>query len=394
MLYFVNECHTQYTHAIYKETSMNKNRLRQLSFYGAILPLSLTAIVACSSSETQVSDQSTADNTNQSVPADKFDLSNWKITVPIDKDKNGKIDEIDVKEIQTYSHPDFFYLDDQGGMVFTSPNKAITTATSSNTRSELRQMLRGTNTKIKTKSAGNNFALAAHPLSERFGAVGGKMSATLKVDHVSSHAGHPDKPPAYSVVVGQIHAGKDKALIAKNLGFGSGNEPIKIYYKKWPDHKTGSVFWNYERNLAKDDPNRIDIAYPVWGNTWENSAMPGEKGIALGEEFSYEINVHQSTMYLTFTAPDKPTVKYSVDLSNNIDPKGNVDQHDHRLGYTADSLYFKAGGYNQCSTKDAPGVWYTACPGTGNWATDKANGNYAQVTFSKLLLGPSEAPKQ
>jgi len=44
------------------------------------------------------------------------------------------------------------------------------------------------------------------------------------------------------------------------------------------------------------------------------------------------------------------------------------------------------GIYNQCSTKDAPGVWYAACPGTGDWATDKANGDYAQATFSRLVV--------
>ncbi|OUS69836.1 polysaccharide lyase family 7 protein [Pseudoalteromonas sp. A601] len=363
---------------------MKNNRLKQCVFYGTVIPLSLSMLAACSSNGS--SQPKNTGNSANLVPADKFDLSQWKITLPMDQDSNGKIDEIDVEEIQTYAHPDYFYLDEQGGMVFTSPNKAITTATSSNTRSELRQMIRGTNIKIKTKNSRNNFALAAHPLSERFGSVGGKMEATLKVDHVAVRAGHADKPPAYSVVVGQIHAGKDKALIEKDFGFGWGNEPIKIYYKKWPNHETGSVFWNYERNLPKDDPNRTDITYPVWGNTWENSDAPGSAGIALGEEFSYEINVYQSTMHLTFTAPGKPTVEYSIDLSNNVDANGKVDKYDHPLGYLADWHYFKAGAYNQCSTKDSPGGWYTACPGTGDWKTDKANGDYTQVTFSKLVL--------
>ena len=46
-------------------------------------------------------------------------------------------------------------------MVFASPNKAQTTKNSSNTRSELRYMLRGKDTRIKTHSAANNFADAA-----------------------------------------------------------------------------------------------------------------------------------------------------------------------------------------------------------------------------------------
>ncbi|WP_016954252.1 polysaccharide lyase family 7 protein [Catenovulum agarivorans] len=360
----------------------------------SVLSIVATALIACSS--TTNSESATA-STNSSIPAEKFDLSEWKITLPMDGDGDGKIDEIDVKEIQSYSHPDYFYVNADGHMVFAAPNKAITTSGSSNTRSELRHQLRGSNTKIKTKAPQNNFYLLAHPLSDRFERlgvrIGGKMEASLKVDHVATRAGHPDKPPAYSVVVGQIHAGKDQKIIDLGLGFGWGNEPIKIYYKKFPHHDKGSVFWNYERNLPKDDPNRTDIAYPVWGNIWENPADPGDKGIALGEEFSYVINVHNNIMHLEFTAKDKPTVKYSIDLTNNIDAYGKVDEFDHPAGYTGDWNYFKAGAYNQCSTKDAAGGWYTACPGTGDWQTDKANGDYVQVTFTKLKVGESTPVK-
>jgi|TARA_R110002126_G_scaffold11873_1_gene52361 hypothetical protein len=94
------------------------------------------------------------------VPADKFDLSEWNITLPTDENNDGKPDSVSVKDIQDFSHPDFFYVDENGGMVFTSPNKALTTANSSNTRSELRHMLRGKSTRIKTKSPKNNFTVA------------------------------------------------------------------------------------------------------------------------------------------------------------------------------------------------------------------------------------------
>jgi len=368
---------------------MTNNRIKQTILSLTLLPLSAALLISCASSGTS-EPTVMATNANPTVPADKFDLSHWKMNVPVDLDNNGKIDEISVKTMQSYQHPDFFYLDDNGGMVFTAPNKAITTANSSNTRSELRQMLRGSNTRIKTGYAGNNFAIDAHPLSERFAQTGGKMAATLKVDHVALRATNVNKPAAYSVVVGQIHAGKDKALIAKNLGFGWGNEPIKIYYKKWPNHDKGSVFWNYERNLAKSDPNRTDITYPVWGNNWKSDAEPGDSGIALGEEFSYVINVHKNMMYLTFTAANQPTVEFTINLANNVDAFGKVDSKDHPLGYTADWMYFKAGAYNQCSTKSAPGIWYAGCLGTGDWPTDKANGDYTQVTFSNLVLSPAE----
>ncbi len=322
-------------------------------------------------------------------PAEKFDLSHWSITVPLDGDSNGKADVIDVSKLATYYHPDFFYLDENERMVFTAPNKAVTTQNSTNTRSELRQMIRGDNKRINTNDPANNFCLSAHQNAAEFAAVGGKLEATLSVNHVALNAGHPEKYAAYSVVVGQIHASKSKQ---KHNGFGWGNEPLKIFYKKWPEHNMGSVFWTYERNLPKTHPDRTDIIYPVWGNTWDIQTDPGSSGIALDQEFSYSVNVYMNTMYLKFESKNKETIRYQIDLSNNLDAYGKVDKKDHAKGYSGDTLYFKAGAYDQCSTRDAEGVWYAACGGTGDWKTDYKNGDYVRATFSRLVLRDSEEP--
>ncbi|MEI6893872.1 MAG: polysaccharide lyase family 7 protein [Colwellia sp.] len=325
------------------------------------------------------------------VPAAKFDLSKWKITIPTDLDKDGRVDEVSRADIQTYSHPDYFYLDDDGNMVFAAPNKAFTTPNSSNTRSELHQLLGAEN--IDTYAPGNNFALKSHENAQDYAQIGGNLQATVKVNHVATRATHSEKYPAYSVVVGQIHATKDKTTVAEGNGFGYGNEPLKIYFKKWPNHEYGSVFWNYERNLAKEDANRIDIAYPVWGKVWSETDAPGEKGIALDEAFSYEVNVYENTMYLTFTTARHDPVTYEINLADNIDANGDLDKFDHPTGYVGDAHFFKAGAYNQCSTKDDPGFWYAACLGTGDWAIDKKNGDYAQVTFTRLVTGEAKKPK-
>ncbi len=321
---------------------------------------------------------------------DRFSLKHWKLELPLDENGDGKVDAVDVRQLADFSHPDFFYVDEKGFLVLTAPNKAATTPNSTNTRSELRQMFRSKNTKIKTHAPKNNFSLRAHRDYKKFADVGGQLEATLKVMHVAKNAKHASKKPAFSVVVGQIHATKDKDVVKKGKGFGWGNEPIKIYYKKWPDHEKGSLFWTYERNLERDNPDRTDIAYPVWGNTWENPEDPGENGIALGEIFNYNINVHKNVMYLTFRTRDPSrTVNYKINLSNNVDAYGKVDEKDHPKGYSGDTLYFKAGAYNQCSTKDDPAFWYAACAGTGDWETDKANGDYASVAFAKILLSRS-----
>ncbi len=326
------------------------------------------------------------------VPADKFDLSKWKITIPTDINNDGKVDEISVKDIQSYQHPDYFFLDDEGNMVFAVPNKAFTTPNSSNTRSELHQLLGKEG--VAPYDYSNNFALKAHTKTNEFAQVGGNLQATLKVNHVAKRAKYPEKPPAFSVVVGQIHAGKSKALVAEGEGYGWGNEPLKIYYKKLPGNEYGSVFWNYERNLEKENPNRQDISYVVWGKPWTSGDEPGEQGIALNEAFSYEVNVYENTMYLTFSNERHGETKFEINLADNIDANGKVDELDHPHGYTGDLHFFKAGAYNQCSTKDAPGIWYANCAGTGDWETDKANGDYAQVTFTRLVTGLARTPEK
>ena len=349
-----------------------------------VIALSALTLQACST-------KSDANEQTSIFPAAKFDLSHWQINTPTDVDNDGIVDEVSVKDIQTYQHPDFFYLDDDGYMVFAAPNKAITSVNSTNTRSELHHMLSGEESSIKSFT--NNFALKSNRRVNEFSQVGGNLQATLKVNHVSTRAKYPEKPTAFSVVVGQVHAVQDRKRRAENEGYGWGNEPLKIYYKKLPNHQYGSVFWNYERNLAKGDSNRTDISYPVWGKTWLDMDNPEEQGIALDEAFSYEVNVYEDTMYLTFTTARHDTVNYAINLANNVDANGNVDKLDKPEGYTGEGNHFKAGAYNQCSTKDDPSFRYPACPGTGDWAIDKANGDYTQVTFIRLETSSAKKPK-
>ncbi|MEL6567566.1 MAG: polysaccharide lyase family 7 protein [Pseudomonadota bacterium] len=344
--------------------------------------VSALALAACTTapSPTRTSDVAAP------LPADAFDLAYWNITVPLDEDGNERADIIPVDELATYYHPDFFYVNDEGGLVFATPNKATTTPNSTNTRSELRQMLRGTDTSIRTAAPGNNFALEAHPFAERFASIGGRLEATLHVDHVATRAEVTTKKPTYSVVVGQIHAVK---VDGDHEGFGYGNEPLKISFKKFPDHEYGSVYWAYERNLARDNPDRTDIVYPVFGNTWDSTEDPGEAGIKLGEDFSYTVDVSGNVMTLTFETERHETVTYAINLANNMDANGEVDAQDNPIGYAGDWMYFKVGAYNQCSSKMQDGFWYPGCLGAGDWETDKANGDYAQVTFHKLTVsGP------
>lgn len=370
----------------YNKIRVKIMKLTKLLSYSAAA-LSVFTLVGC---EAPKQSSSETEQATSKVPADKFDLSHWKINPPTDVDNDGVVDEVDVAGLQSYSHTDFFYLDEQGNMVFAAPNQAITSINSTNTRSELHHMLGGENAKVRDFS--NNFALESNRRADEFAQIGGNLQATLKVNHVAERAKYENKPTAFSVVIGQIHALQDKAIRAEGEGYGWGNEPLKIYYKKWPNHKYGSVFWNYERNLPKNDPNRIDISYSVWGKPWLDSDAPGEQGIALDEPFSYEVNVYQDTLYLTFTNERLGEAKFEINLVNNIDANGDVDEFDKPTGYQGEVNFFKAGAYNQCSTKDDPSFRYPACLGTGDWKTDKQNGDYTQVTFMRLVTGSAKKP--
>ena len=124
-------------------------------------------------------------------------------------------DGSNVEQATDYENKDYFYTakDDQADwVVFKSPNAGSTHGSSNNTRTELAQLKKW---KPTTKA---------------------KMNATLKVINVST-TGDPRVSATHSVVVGQIHSAD-----------GHENEPLKIFYKKFPGHTKGSVFWNYEIN--------------------------------------------------------------------------------------------------------------------------------------------------
>ena len=366
------------------QLSKNHNRLRLPLSVLSIIGASLSVVNYSNAQSTVQQDINNTGNTTEVIPAESFDLSHWKLTLPTDINKNGKVDDINNNDLQKFSDEHFFYIDKLGHLVFTAPNRGGTTITSANTRSELRYMSNPGDNSINARHPSNNFAVASHPNADQFATIGGKMEVTMHVDHAPRNSHQPNDKSSYASVIGQIHSTKDKSGYVD--GYGYGNEALKIFYKKWPDHETGSIYWNYERNLEKGNTNRTDISYLVWGKPRKNSTDPGEQGIALGEDFSYTVNVYKDTMYLTFDSPRLGSVQHQINLADNIDANGNVDEKDNPFGYKGDGQYFKAGVYNQCRAVPKKGQTKGRCPGTGDWEIDKANGDYAQVSFSKLIV--------
>ena len=291
-------------------------------------------------------------------------------------------DGTNVGQATDFENKDFFYATSENNVdwvVFKTPNAGNTHGTSNNTRTELAQLKKW----MPTTDA--------------------KMNATLKVTNVST-TGDARVAATYSVVVGQIHSAD-----------GHENEPLKIYYKKFPGHTKGSVFWNYEINTAGDDNSgRWDFSTPIWGydfsvvGTGENTypAEPKE-GIALGEEFSYEVEVKDGMMSLKFTSDGHETKTFTKNLikseytkrsdipkqvENLFVPIGQ-DGVEQEKAYADQGLFFKLGCYNQTNGKD-PKVNKVWCSGAethgGDVIKQYADGNYAEVWFKSANIEISE----
>lgn len=332
-------------------------------------------LIGCTTTATDVKTDSVMGTTPNTIalmakldptkaPALNFDLTKWKINVPMEDDKPeraGKVMEIAAKDLSNqdnpYSHPDWFYTNKEtGAMVFVAPNKAMTTPNSKNARSELRAMLATSYADPK-----NNFAISANPEAAKYGAIGGTMSATLSVDWVST-SGNYSKNGAFSTVIGQIH--------------GSDNEPLKIVYRKLPNHEHGSLVWNYETNATGDNyGKRQDIRHNVFGefDLREGSSDPID-GIKLGEVFSYNVHIEKNIMNLTFIKnigeANEVVKTFAINLA-----EGHYQGNQYDEGYANDWMYFKAGNYNQCN------VGSSQCTNKGLKA-----GDYSQVSFYQLDL--------
>jgi len=276
----------------------------------------------------------------------------------------------------------FFYAHNDGEtdwVVYKTPNKGDTHGTSNNCKTELAQ--------LKKWSAMTD----------------ANLKATCKVMNVPA-TGDARVAATYSVVIGQIHSAD-----------GHENEPLKIFYKKFPGHTKGSVFWNYEINTAGDDNGgRWDYSEAVWGHDFsivgptENTYPPEPaNGIELGEEISYEVDVKDGIMSLNFMSEGHETVSFKKNLIVSAYPKPSdmpeqvkglfvpigQDGVERSNAYADEGLFFKLGSYNQTNGKspDVNGVW---CSGAethgGDLAKQYADGNYAEVWFKETSLFVSD----
>lgn len=273
----------------------------------------------------------------EAPPGENFDLSGWYVTTPADDDGDGKSDSVYENELAAgWTDPRYFYTDPAtGGMVFrVTPAGAKTSANTSYTRTELRGMLRRGDYGIETRVEGgypnkNNWVFSSAPLSAQAasGGVDGKLRATLSVNQVTRQG------KAYQVgrvVIGQIHAKND--------------EPIRLYYRKLPQNKYGSLYFAHDPEVGKE------VWVDVIGGRGDRIANP-EDGIALDEIFTYEIEVKGK--------PEGDRIIPMLHLKIIRDDGTEVvadpfDMRDSGFSVEDEFMFFKAGAYTGNNTSPAP----------------------------------------
>lgn len=245
-------------------------------------------------------------------PSSNFTLTNWKITLP------DASEELPSWLTAGNEIENIFYTSPQtGAMVFNCPTRGKTTSSATKySRTELREMLRGLNTRPPTKGIGpNNWVLSTAPVEHQqaAGGVDGTLEAVLSVDYVSRTG---EAHMIGRVIVGQIH--------------GEDDEPVRIYYRKLPHNNKGSIYFAHER------PGGEDIYYPLVGSRENDAADPAD-GIALGEKWGYRIHIEGQALSVRVIREDGRYIEQSLSIDD---------------GYNQDWFYFKAGLYNQNNAGD------------------------------------------
>lgn len=309
---------TSYGDSVNSETAIS-----EIGVWGCPLDVSEAPI------DSQTVDLSQFNLDANAPPGSNFDLLTWALDTPAEDPSDGLSQRTSERELDQGFEDEFFYTASDGGMGFKSTIfGAKTSQNTSYTRSELREMLRRGNTSISTTGVNqNNWILGYQPdPGTTVGGRGGILKATLKMEHVTTTGSNTHQG---RVIIGQIHADDD--------------EPIRLYYKKFPDNDKGYIYLGHEiRN--SDDIWKVVLG-PVHSNEDNQpiySADPAQ-GIELDEIFSYEINQTGSRIDVIIRRGDQngPIIAHNY-----------VDMELENSGYdiAAEWMYFKAGLYTQNNT--------------------------------------------
>lgn len=292
--------------------------LQSRKIEGLFAILLLMILMSCSkSSEDNVQSQPDIPNNTQNDDATNYanvNFSNWKLTLPVDEDNNGKPDEYQPQELINLGYQNllpvqpYMYDDESDSSLVFYTFPASSTANSSYSRTELRELINTGNSRI-------NWSLQD----------GGVMEGRLKIDEVSAHT-TSNSNQFHNVIVMQIHG----ILSIEDVelhNFSSNNGPplLKIYWKD-------GYIWSHKKSLVDENTSGDDLLNTS-SDTWVD--IKDNMGYVGYDAFNFKITA--SNAYLELQLNNEEPLIYQ-DISLEKWPFEN---------------YFKAGNYLTTTDQEA-----------------------------------------
>ena len=273
-------------------TILNKLKAVLISFIAVASLFFL--VVNCSSTE-YISDEETIDpngnNEEVAIYAD-INFSNWKITLPIDANNNGSPDEYQPSQLVNNGYrtltqvKPFMYDDTTDASIVFYTYPAVSTANSSYSRTELRELINPSNSK-------DNWTLAE----------GGVMTGKLKVQSISENS--QSSSTYHNVIVMQIHGIiSQEDMNTHNFSSNNGPPLLKMYWKD-------GYLWAHKKSLL-DESTEGDDLLDVSSSTWYD--IKHNFGYVGFEPFTFKIIATQGKLELQLNN-NPPFIYQDVSLS-------------------------------------------------------------------------------
>lgn len=262
----------------------------------------IVTFAACVFTRSTIAGPEAAPLSPRKTPAENFDLTHWKLTLPISESGEttgapAEIEPTTLASVAFYSSEAyrkrfgryFFTSDEDGALVFRSPSRGARTRNTKYTRCELREMIDPKNDNINWTTDGTHQLLAQCAVTSL--------------------------PTSGEVIIGQIHAVLSDGGHAPPL--------VKLQFEK------ASAGYKL-RALCKNNAE---------GGAETSLIFPKVK-LDLGDPIAYEIRVENKTLHVLVNGTAGRVKGSEVD-GIVLDPS-----------WDAVRFYFKAGNYNQDASGD------------------------------------------
>jgi hypothetical protein len=243
-----------------------------------------------------------------------INFSNWKVTLPVDENNNGSPDEYQPNQLVNGGYRNitavkpFMYDDvlDKSIVFYTFPSK--TTSNSSFSRTELRELINPTNSKI-------NWTLD----------TGGEMKGRLKMMEISKDNTSSSRV-FHRTIFMQIH-GIISISDMNSYGFSSNNGPplLKMYWEE-------GYVWAFKKSLVNETTSGTNL-FNTSSSIWKDEKI--NMGYVGFDEFEFRIKASKGKLELQLNN-EYPYIYEDISLAKW--PFEN---------------YFKAGNYLQTTNLEA-----------------------------------------